>query len=303
MKSCSAALLAYLNGLRPNSDAPLLMAECFTIWLTTGAILTYTDLDIPVVLNGFGYLANSVLISGLKYRSSCGVNVDSQQITMFARSTDTIGGVPFLQAVRQGLLDGAEIQREKAFFSAWGTPAIGSVILFKGRVAQIDSIGRTSAQVTVSSDLVLLDVDMPRNIYQANCQHVLYDGNCGIAAGTYSATGAVGAGSTMTQIDWAGAAAAYQQGTIAFTSGANTGATATIKAAGAGWLLLAYPLPNAPGVGDQFLASYGCDHTMATCQGRFNNLAQFRGFPFVPPPQIMTGPLSSVSSSGGKGGK
>ncbi len=194
MKSAPAALISYLNALRPTLDAPLLAAECFTIWLATGTVLTYTDLDIPVSLNGFTYLANSVLISGLKYRASCGVNVDSQQVTLFARTTDTIGGIPFLQAVQQGVLDGAEIQREKVFFSNWSAP-VGSVILFKGRVAQIDAIGRTSAQITVASDLVLLDMDMPRNVYQADCQHVLFDNQCGLAAGTYSTAGTVGAGS------------------------------------------------------------------------------------------------------------
>ncbi len=226
-----------------------------------------------------------------------------QQVTIYARTIDTIGGAPFLQAMRQGLLDGAEIQREKAFFNAWGAPPIGSVILFKGRVAQIDSIGRTSAQVTVASDLVLLDIDMPRNVYQANCQHVLYDAGCGVAAGTYSAQGSVASGSTQSLIEWPSANASYQQGTITFTSGANTGATATIKSAGSGWLQLAYPLSNAPSVGDAFSASFGCDHTMATCQIRFGNLSRLRGFPFVPPPQILTGPLSSVVSNGGKGGK
>jgi uncharacterized phage protein (TIGR02218 family) len=302
MKPAPAALVAYLNALRPSSDAPLLTAECFTIWLSTGTILTYTDLDIPVALNGFTYFANSVLISGLKYKASCGVNVDSQQVMFFARATDTIGDIPFLQAVQQGVLDGAEIQREKVFFSDWNTP-IGSVILFKGRVAQIDSIGRTSAQVTVASDLVLLDIDMPRNVYQADCQHVLFDAQCGLAAGTYSTAGAVGAGSTQSVIVWSAATADYQQGTVAFTSGANTGADVTIKAVSAGSLVLAYPLPNAPAAGDTFVATYGCDHTMATCQSRFNNLSQFRGFPFVPPPQIMTGPLSSVTTGGVKGGK
>ena len=303
MKSAPPALVAFLNAFRPTYDAPLLTAECFTLWLANGAVLTYTDLDLPVALNGFTYLANSILISGLKYRASCGVNVDSQQVTIFARATDTIGGVPFLQALQQGLFDGAEIQREKAFFAAWGAPPIGSVVLFKGRVAQIDSIGRTSAQVTVASDLVLLDIDMPRNCYQANCQHVLYDANCGVVAGTYSTSGNAGAGSTQTQIEWSGAASAHQQGTITFTSGANTGVTATIKSAGSNWLQLAYPLPYAPSAGDVFSASYGCDRTMATCQSRFNNLSQFRGFPFVPPPQIMTGPLSSAVSNSAKGGK
>jgi uncharacterized phage protein (TIGR02218 family) len=303
MKSAPPALVAFLNAFRPTSDAPLLTADCFTLWLANGAVLTYTDLDLPVALNGFTYLANSILISGLKYRASRGVNVDSQQVTIFARASDTIGGVPFLQALQQGLFDGAEIQREKAFFTAWGKPPIGSVVLFKGRVAQIDSIGRSTAQMTVASDLVLLDIDMPRNCYQANCQHVLYDANCGVVAGTYSTTGNVVAGSTQTWIEWPGAAPAHQQGTITFTSGANTGATATIKSAGSGWLQLAYPLPHAPAAGDAFSASYGCDRTMATCQSRFNNLSQFRGFPFVPPPQIMTGPLSSAVSNSAKGGK
>jgi uncharacterized phage protein (TIGR02218 family) len=303
MKSAPPALVAFLNGLRPTSDAPLLTADCFTLWLANGAVLTYTDLDLPVALNGFTYYANSILISGLKYRASRGVNVDSQQVTIFASTTDTIGGVPFLQALQQGLFDGAEIQREKAFFTAWGAPPIGSVVLFKGRVAQIDSIGRTSAQVTVASDLVLLDIDMPRNCYQANCQHVLYDANCSVVAGTYSTTGNVGAGSTRTRIEWPGATAAHQQGTITFTAGANTGATATIKQAASGGLQLAYPLPFTPVAGDAFSASYGCDRTMATCQSRFNNLSQFRGFPFVPPPQIMTGPLSSATSNSAKGGK
>jgi len=302
MKSAPTALISYLNALRPTSDAPLLTAECFTIWLATGTVLTYTDLDMPVSLNGYTYLANSVLIAGLKYKASCGVNVDSQQVTLFARATDTIGGIPFLQAMQQGLLDGAEVQREKVFFSNWTSP-IGSVILFKGRVSKIDSIGRTSAQITVSSDLVLLDIDMPRNVYQADCQHVLYDAQCGLAAGTFSTAGAVGAGSTQNAVVWSAATADYQQGTIAFTSGANTGADVTIKAVSNGTLILSYPLPYAPASGDTFVASYGCDHTMNTCKARFNNLNQFRGFPFVPPPQIMTGPLSSVTNGSAKGGK
>jgi uncharacterized phage protein (TIGR02218 family) len=302
MKSAPPALISYLTALRPTSDAALLTAEIFTIWLSTGTVLTYTDLDRTVSLNGFTYLANSVLISGLKYRASCGVNVDSQQVSLFARTTDTIGGIPFLQAMQQGLLDGAEIQREKVFFSDWNTP-IGSVILFKGRVAQIDSIGRTSAQITVASDLVLLDIDMPRNVYQADCLHVLFDAQCGLAAGTYSTAGTVGAGSTQSAIQWSAATADYQQGTLAFTSGANTGADVTIKTARNGTLILAYPLPYTPATGDAFVATCGCDRTMATCHSRFKNLNQFRGFPFVPPPQIMTGPLSSVTSGSAKGGK
>ena len=300
MKATTPALLTYLNALRPASDAPLFSCDLFTIWLQSGSILTFTNLDIPVSWNGYVYSASSVLISGLRYKGSLGVSVDKQQIAIAARATDTLGGIPFLQALSQGAFDGAEIQREKAFFSAWGTAPLGTVLMFKGRVAQIDSIGRTTAQVTVASDLTLLDIDMPRNTYQANCVHVFCDTGCGLAAGTYSAAGTVGSGSTQTVINWASATAAYQQGMIVFTSGADSGTTATIKAAGSGWLQLAYPLQNTPSTGDAFTATQGCDHTMSTCQTKYNNLAAFKGFPFVPPPQIMTGPLSSVTTNSGK---
>lgn len=303
MKTTSPALVAYLNSLRPTSDAPLYMADLFTIQLANGTILAYCDVDQTVAWNGYVYLANSILISGLKYKGAVGLNVDKQQIVIGARATDTLGGIPFLQALQQGAFDGATIQRERAFFSSWAAGnsgqlvPIGTVVMFKGRVAQIDEIGRTTAKVSVASELVLLDINMPRRLYAPTCQHVLFDSGCGLAAGTYSAAGSVTSASNLTQIYWSGATTAYQQGTIAFTSGANAGVTATIKAAGAGFLNLAYPLPEWPAVGDAFTAAQGCDHTQATCESKFANLARFLGFPYVPPPQIVTGPLASYNRS------
>ena len=47
-----------------------------------------------------------------------------------------------------------------------------------------------------------------------------------------------------------------------------------------------YPLPFAPATGDAFNVAFGCDHTQATCVAKFNNLPNFRGFPYVPPPQL-----------------
>ena len=38
--------------------------------------------------------------------------------------------------------------------------------LFKGRVSTVDSVGRTQATLTVASDLVILDYDMPRNLFR-----------------------------------------------------------------------------------------------------------------------------------------
>ncbi len=159
--------------------------------------------------------------------------------------------------------------------------------LFHGRLSTVDQVGRTSAKVTVASDLILLDMDMPRNLYAPTCLHTLYDSGCGVPRGTYATNGTVGPGSTTSLINFAGALALHTQGSIVFASGANANLRATVKSAVAGAsLTLIYPLPSAPATGDTFAVYAGCDHTSATCQTQFNNLANFRGFPYVPPPQV-----------------
>ncbi|MDR3407933.1 MAG: DUF2163 domain-containing protein, partial [Methylovirgula sp.] len=223
-------------------------------------------------------------VDGLNYKCAVGLDVDQQKITISARPSDTIGGVPFLQALRNGVFDGCEIMRERAFLTAWNAPPLGSVLLFKGRVATIDALGRTSAEITVNSDLVLLDIQIPRNLYSPACVHVLYDSGCGLVKNVFGANGTVGSGTTNVSIAWSGASAAYAQGTVLFTSGVNAGVSANVKSASSTALTLAYPLLNAPAVGDTFTAYQGCDHSMATCKAKFNNLANFRGFPFIPPP-------------------
>jgi len=50
-------------------------------------------------------------------------------------------------------------------------------------------------------------------------------------------------------------------------------------------MLFNSPLPFAPNAGDAFTAYPGCDKTQNTCTAKFNNLANFEGFPYVPAPE------------------
>jgi uncharacterized phage protein (TIGR02218 family) len=289
MKPTSSALISYLNTVRENPDARLLMADAFLFTLQSGSTLAYTNIDVTFSYGGQTYLANSILIEGLKYKAAVGLEVDRQQITVAARSTDAIaGGAPFLQSLRDGAFDGCEIVRSRVFFSdRLGGAVIGAATLFKGRLGNIDEIGRSSAKLTVNSDLVLLDIDMPRNIYQPTCLHALYDSGCTLTKAAFGTNGTVGAGSTVATVYWPGATANFAQGTITFTSGVNAGVTTTVGSAVNGSALnLIYPLQSAPQPGDGFTVYFGCDHTPATCQSKFNNLVNFRGFPYVPPPQM-----------------
>jgi uncharacterized phage protein (TIGR02218 family) len=294
MKPASTALIAYLNAVIGYFDGEIIFADAFVFVLRGGVALCYTNSDVGFAFTDYGgasftALANSVLVDGLKYKASIGLEVDQQQITLSALSTDTIGsGAPVLQALRDGSFDGCEVTRYRAFFSdSVGGTFVGAVMLFKGRFGKLDELGRTTAKITVNSDLVLLDIDMPRNLYQPTCLHTLYDSGCTLAKASFSTNGTVGSGSTFSTINWSGASTSYQQGTITFTSGVNDGVSTTVGAAVAGTSLsLIYPLEAAPAPGDTFTVAFGCDHTPATCNSKFSNLKNFRGFPYVPPPQM-----------------
>lgn len=289
MKPASTTLINYLNAIRAAPDAVILMADAFAFTLASGSVLGYTNVDVSFAYNGTFYAANSVRIDGLKYKAAIGLDIDRQQISIAALSTDAItGGASFLQALRNRAFDGCRIARNRVFFSdVIGGNLVGGVLLFQGRLGTIDEIGRTSAKLTVNSDLVLLDHDMPRNLYQPTCLHTLYDSGCTLVKASFGTSGVVAAGSTFSQINWSGANANFAQGTISFSSGVNAGVTATVGSALAGVALnLINPLQSAPAAGDAFTVYFGCDHTEGTCQAKFNNLVNFRGFPFVPPPQM-----------------
>ena len=198
MKPASTALITYLNNARADPDVPLLMTDTFTFTLASGLVLCYTNADVTFTYSGNTYLGNSILVDGLKYKAAIGLEVDQQQITIAARATDTItAGAPFLQALRDGAFDFCQILRQRVFFSdRIGGTAIGAVTLFKGRLGVIDEVGRTSAKLNTNSDLVLLDIDMPRNVYQPTCLHTLYDSGCTLVKNAFGTSGTAGSGST-----------------------------------------------------------------------------------------------------------
>ncbi len=290
MKATSPAVTALINAARVASDAPIAFAECFTFITTTGTQYRWTSVDYDVSYNGFTFSASGPLVSGLKYKGTVGLEVDKQQITIAARPTDLINGAPFLIALRDGAFDGAPVYRDRVFLTSPMGSVVGGVRLFQGRISTVDNVGRTQATLTVASDLVILDYDMPRNLFSPTCIHVLYDAGCGIVRGTYSLNGVCAAGSNSGTILFSGARAGDVQGTLVFSGsqpGANSNVRATVKSAiaGVGYNLM-YPLPFAPATGDTFNVAFGCDHTQSTCVNKFNNLINFRGFPYVPPPQV-----------------
>lgn len=295
--------------LRNNTRLPF--SDCFTLVTNYGADIGqlsevalgnpvgqtsfYTNSDAPVQIGNFYYRADGLRIKGIRYKVVKGLSVDEQTITIFADDTNKVGTIPFIQAIANGLLDGARFKQERAFFdpATWparpGDPnkAVGSIVLFSGAITNVEDIGRTAAMLKVRSDLSLLDVDMPRNLYQPSCLHTLYDGGCGLKKTLFLVPGVITSTSTTRTINWTNTRPTdyFAQGVVKFTSGQNQGQSRPVRSSSSSGFVLTYPLQFVPAVSDSFVIYPGCDHTKSTCGTKFMNDRNFRGFPYVPPPE------------------
>lgn len=292
MKTHTPELIALLN-----ASAQFTMADLYTITLVSGTVLRYTSADVNITRAGATFSCSGPLVHRGNVRTVLGLEVDTLDLTISPRAvaTDmaaahTLQGQPFIAACLQGALDGAQVQLHRAFLSDWALPPVGEVLMFSGRVSDVSG-SRSVLKVAVKSDLELLNIKLPRNLYQASCLHTLYDAGCAVnkAARTVigTVTGVNGTGQWL-QSNLGQPSAWFSQGVLTFTSGVHAGVQRTVKDHGAGAFTFALPLPGAPGVGDRFSVYPGCDKTQATCSAKFNNLARFRGFPYIPVPETAT---------------
>ena len=277
-----AALYALL------ASQTFLMADLFTFTLADGTILRYTnadgDLTIPYV-GGNVFSAVGPFLTRGSTRIVIGVEVDSLEVNFLLNSTVMIGTKPIAEFAAAGGFDGARVSLWRTFMppTAWGDTSAGYLIQFVGRTAEV-MCTRSEVKMVVNSDLELLNIMLPRNVYQAGCNRTLFDTGCGLNRATYASSKLVQAGSTKMLLNatLAQANGYFDLGSVIFVDGPNAGMTRMVKSYTVGALRLSSPLTYTPGLGDTFTVYPGCDKTQATCTSKYSNSANFRGFPYIP---------------------
>lgn len=268
----------------------------YKIALVNGGTYYYTTADAPVSFGGNTYLTAAQ--SGAlferrgergKVKWRIGLEVDTLQFTVMPNGA-TINGQAFNKALKEGAFDGAEVTFYHAYWAQQAfTPLIlptGVVTMFSGKVAPVQA-GRSKVMFTVNSAVDLLNQNLPKNLYQAGCINTLYDSGCTLNSASFAVAGVVAVGSLANFIGatFSQATGYFDLGKITFTSGVNNGISRSVKQYIKGTtstFALMSPFPNAPAAGDTFNAYPGCDKAKDTCQNKFSNLANFRGFPFIP---------------------
>ncbi|HEY3910371.1 MAG TPA: DUF2163 domain-containing protein [Stellaceae bacterium] len=281
MKPASPALIALLN-----SSEQFVMADLYTFTLVGGNVVRYSAAPTAIAANGFSF-GLGPKFERSKTKTVIGTQVDELDIKVYPEPTDLIGATPWLQAAWQGQLDGALLQLERAFMPTYADTSPGTVVLFAGRISDLDC-SRTGIDMKCRSHLELLNIQMPRRLWQSSCTHVFGDAMCQFDRASLLANFACLPGSVETQILSSinpTPPGLYVQGTIIGLTGANAGDSRTIAQMANGAVTVKLAFLAAPATGDQFQLLPGCDRTLPTCTNVFNNAIHFGGMPYVPTPE------------------
>jgi uncharacterized phage protein (TIGR02218 family) len=285
------------------STTSFLMADLYTFTLsqppqvnTPPVVLRYSGAPVAVNVNGLVYPMGPAF-ERAKTRRAVGTQVDTLDLLVYPhinsdpdvdqQPSDMIGGLTWPEATWRGVLDGATLALERAFMPSYGDTSPGTVLLFLGRVSQA-TVSRTAVELSVASQLELLNIQMPRRVWQSPCTHLFGGPMCLFNRASMAAVEAAMAGSTQGSITTALAPnpiGLYNQGTISGLTGGNTGIPRTITQVVGGVVtvkpIFLYPVAT----GDTFQLLPGCDRTFATCSNTFNNAVHFGGFDQVPSPE------------------
>lgn len=174
-------------------------------------------------------------------------------------------------------------------------PDAERIVLWVGRVLNVK--WDSALTVTIYCEPITVSLERPglRRLFQRQCPHVLYGNKCGMSGGpqkidyAVSATITAADGITLTSAAFDALADNYLAGGfieyelpsgnidrrfIATHVGADVGINFPSSDIYVGMTVTAYP---------------GCDHTLATCNSKFSNSANYGGMPFIPQKDPMDG--------------
>ncbi len=277
IRACSDELAAALA----DKTIQLFVADFYKITLIDGTVYYWTNWDVDLTWSGHTYTA--MKLKRGKWNLTNTMTVPSMDFTIYSAGEAFDGGKSIKWQVSNGLFDGAVILHSQAYMQY--PPTIIGVIDLNAWIAGAAEIDATSIQITLKGKNNRLNANAPRNLYQAGCMHAFCDAGCTLARSAKTTSHVVGSGTpTQTFIPWDTVPsdfALYQYGTVKFVSGAASGQSMTITSATGAGLTLAYPLNEAPSIGDSFTAFKGCAKTKDACTA-YSNLQHWRAFPFTP---------------------
>jgi len=263
-----------------------------------GVVMGFTDHDRVLHFDGVEFRPDTGL-TALALQQTTGLSVDN---------TEALGALCDAaireEDIEAGRYDGADL---RAWLVNW-QDVDQRTVLFRGTIGELRRAGGAfEAELRGLTDA--LNVPLGR-VYQKACSAVLGDRDCAFDLDTPGyVSERVAEEVEDTRVfrfaemggfaeDW------FRHGVIRVESGAASGLVGLIKRDrmdGTGRVIeLWHPLGARVAPGDALRIEAGCNKRMATCQFKFNNLANFQGFPDIPGDDwTITDPTKSPALDGG----
>ena len=247
------------------------VATFWRIYRRDGAALAFTSHDRDLSFGGIRHLAAPGMIPAA-IRLTSELSNDSAEV-QGALHHDSIRAAD----LAAGLYDEAAIE-----IGAVDWNSLDHHTLYTGQIGRIED-DNTQFAAELRSTKSLLEQDLvPRT--SPTCRAEFCGRGCGLSAARFTAVHIVAA------IDLEGNRARftgldgepYLDGRMRLMAGPQTGVAFGIVDAQGDWLVLDRPLVAGTSIATRAELRLGCDHTIATCSGRFGNAINFRGEPFLP---------------------
>jgi len=274
MKSFPQSLQTHLD------SGTTTLAWCWRLTRNDGAVFGFTDHDRPLTFDGTTFEPESGF-SASEIRSGSDLSVDAQEAEGVLTST-TITETDILD----GRWDNATVEIWRV---NWADTA-SRALLRRGAIGQVRR-GRLQFVAEMRSLAHVLGQTIGRT-FQVSCDAALGDARCGVDlnAAAFKVTGTVVSLSGDRGFAVSGLAGFvegwFALGTLRWLTGANTGRKAEVLShalTGADVIITLLEVPVRPAeVGNTFDIFAGCDKRFETCQAKFANAVNFRGFPHIP---------------------
>lgn len=280
MKSLSSDFQTHL------SSGATTLCWCWRLTRRDLAQLGFTDHDRDVIFDGTTFEAAAGFTAS-EMRDSVGLSVDNLEVTS-ALSSERLSETD----LAAGLYDDARVE---VFRVNWAAPEQRVLM----RTGSLGEVRRSGLSFTAEVRGLAHYLQQPKGrLYQFTCDADLGDDRCKLLLSdpAYRGEGAIIEASSARRFTVSGldgfADGWFARGLLTFTSGAADGQAIEVrahsKAGGVVTIELWAPARAPLEAGQTFIVTAGCDKHLATCQGKFANAANFRGFPHMPGNDFVT---------------
>jgi len=274
MKQLPAALQSHLD------SGTTTLAWCWRVTRNDGTRLGFTDHDRDLAFDGTVFEAATGFTAS-EIRDALGLSVDNLEVSSALKSESLDEN-----DLAAGLYDDAAVEIWRV---NW-TDAGQRILMRSGSLGEVR---RAGAAFTAEVRGLAHYLQQPKGrLFQSGCDADLGDARCGIDLDdpAFRGSGTVLAASSARLFTASGlsafASGFLTRGLVTFTTGANAGRSQEVKrhilAGPTATIELWQPMALAIAPNDAFTVTAGCDKRFATCQAKFANAVNFRGFPHMP---------------------